>query len=61
LEVRGWGKEVLVYDLSLEAVQKTVDAGHTGKAAKSLTDMAGSDVAFTSLPLPGDVEGVMLD
>jgi len=54
------GKEVLVYDLSPEAVQKTVSAGASGKAAKSVRDMAGSDVVFTSLPLPGDVEGVML-
>jgi 3-hydroxyisobutyrate dehydrogenase-like beta-hydroxyacid dehydrogenase len=54
------GKEVLVYDLSPEAVQKTVGAGATGKAAKAFKDMAGSDVVFTSLPLPGDVEGVML-
>jgi len=54
------GKEVLVYDLSPEAVQKTLSAGASGKTAKSLRDMAGSDVVFTSLPLPGDVEGVML-
>jgi 3-hydroxyisobutyrate dehydrogenase-like beta-hydroxyacid dehydrogenase len=54
------GKEVLVYDLSPEAVQKTVGAGATGKAAKTFKDMAGSDVVFTSLPLPSDVEGVML-
>jgi len=54
------GKEVLVYDLSPEAVQKTVGAGATGKAVKAFKDMAGSDVVFTSLPLPGDVEGVML-
>jgi 3-hydroxyisobutyrate dehydrogenase-like beta-hydroxyacid dehydrogenase len=54
------GKEVLVYDLSPEAVQKTVSAGAAGKAAKQVQDMAGADVVFTSLPLPGDVEGVML-
>jgi 3-hydroxyisobutyrate dehydrogenase-like beta-hydroxyacid dehydrogenase len=54
------GKEVLVYDLSPEAVQKTISAAASGKAAKSVRDMAGSDVVFTSLPLPGDVEGVML-
>lgn len=54
------GKEVLVYDLSPDALEKTVRAGATGKAAKALRDMAGSDVVFTSLPLPSDVEGVML-
>jgi 3-hydroxyisobutyrate dehydrogenase-like beta-hydroxyacid dehydrogenase len=54
------GKEVLVYDLSPEAVQKTLDAGAGGKAAEALKDLAGSDVVFTSLPLPSDVEGVML-
>jgi 3-hydroxyisobutyrate dehydrogenase-like beta-hydroxyacid dehydrogenase len=54
------GKEVLVFDLSAEAVQKTVSAGATGKAVKQVKDMAGADVVFTSLPLPGDVEGVML-
>ncbi|MBM4334055.1 MAG: NAD(P)-dependent oxidoreductase [Deltaproteobacteria bacterium] len=54
------GKEVLVYDLSPEAVQKAVGAGATGKAAQASKDMAGSDVVFTSLPLPSDVEGVML-
>jgi len=54
------GKEVLVYDLSPEAVQKTVSAGASGKVVKQVQDMAGADVVFTSLPLPGDVEGVML-
>jgi 3-hydroxyisobutyrate dehydrogenase-like beta-hydroxyacid dehydrogenase len=54
------GKDVLVYDLSPEAVQKTVSAGTTGKAAKEIKELAGADVVFTSLPLPGDVEGVML-
>jgi 3-hydroxyisobutyrate dehydrogenase-like beta-hydroxyacid dehydrogenase len=54
------GKEVLVYDLSPEAVQKTLGAGPGGKAVETLKHMAGSDVVFTSLPLPSDVEGVML-
>jgi len=54
------GKEVLVFDLSAEAVQKTVNAGATSKAVKKVQDMAGADVVFSSLPLPGDVEGVML-
>jgi 3-hydroxyisobutyrate dehydrogenase-like beta-hydroxyacid dehydrogenase len=54
------GKEVLVYDLSPEAVQKTLGARPGGKAVETLKHMAGSDVVFTSLPLPSDVEGVML-
>ncbi|KPK87755.1 MAG: 6-phosphogluconate dehydrogenase [Deltaproteobacteria bacterium SM23_61] len=54
------GKEILVFDLSQEAIQKAVGAGATGKAVKKVQDMAGADVVFTSLPLPGDVEGVML-
>jgi len=54
------GKEVWVYDLSSDAVRKTVAAGATGRAVKQVKDLAGVDVVFTSLPLPGDVEGVML-
>ena len=54
------GKEVLVFDLSAEAVQKTIAAGQTGKAVKEIKEMAGAEVVFTSLPLPQDVEGVML-
>ena len=54
------GKEVLVFDLSEEAVQKTLDAGTTGAAAGSLDDLAGCDLVFTSLPMPPHVEGVML-
>ncbi len=54
------GKEVLVFDLSSDAVQKTIAAGKTGKAAKAVQEMAGADVIFTSLPLPTDAEAVML-
>jgi len=54
------GKEVLVFDLSAEAVRKTIAAGKTGKAVKEIKEMAGAEVVFTSLPLPKDVEGVML-
>ncbi len=54
------GKEVWVYDLSPEAVQKTLAVGTSGRMAKEIKDLAGADVIFTSLPLPGDVEGVML-
>ena len=54
------GKEVLVFDLSVEAVKITLDAGTSGKAAGSLEDLAGADVVFTSLPMPQQVESVML-
>jgi 3-hydroxyisobutyrate dehydrogenase-like beta-hydroxyacid dehydrogenase len=54
------GKEVLIFDLSGEAVKKTIAAGKTGKAVKEIKEMAGAGVVFTSLPLPKDVEGVML-
>ena len=54
------GKEVLVFDLSEEAVQKTLDAGTSGTAASSLADLAPCDLVFTSLPMPFHVEGVML-
>jgi 3-hydroxyisobutyrate dehydrogenase-like beta-hydroxyacid dehydrogenase len=54
------GKEVLVYDLNYEAMQKTVAAGITGKAAKNVKELAVADIVFTSLPLPQDIEGVML-
>jgi 3-hydroxyisobutyrate dehydrogenase-like beta-hydroxyacid dehydrogenase len=50
----------MVFDLSEEAVQKTLDAGTTGAAAGSLDDLAGCDLVFTSLPMPPHVEGVML-
>ena len=30
------GKEVLVYDLNSEAVQRTIEAGTTGKAARKV-------------------------
>jgi len=54
------GKEVLVFDLNLEAIQKTLNAGTTGKSAKDVKELASADVVFTSLPLPTDIEGVML-
>jgi 3-hydroxyisobutyrate dehydrogenase-like beta-hydroxyacid dehydrogenase len=53
-------REVWVYDLSAEAVRKTLGAGPTGKSVQNLQDLASADVVFTSLPLPRDVEGVML-
>lgn len=54
------GKEVLVFDLSQEAIDRTLAAGTSGKVAKSPADMADCDVVFTSLPLPKHIEQVML-
>lgn len=54
------GKEVLVFDLSEEAVKKTLEAGSTGKAAAATGDLSGCDIVFTSLPMPQHIKGVML-
>jgi 3-hydroxyisobutyrate dehydrogenase-like beta-hydroxyacid dehydrogenase len=54
------GKQLLVFDLSPEMVQKTLAVGTTGKAAQSVDEMAACDVVFTSLPLPTDLQKVML-
>jgi 3-hydroxyisobutyrate dehydrogenase-like beta-hydroxyacid dehydrogenase len=53
-------KEVLVHDLSSEAVQETLAAGTTGRAVEDPKELAAADVVFTSLPLPRDLEEVML-
>ncbi|MCL1940227.1 MAG: NAD(P)-dependent oxidoreductase [Desulfovibrionaceae bacterium] len=53
------GKSVLVFDLSKEAVERTLAAGSTGKAASGVKDLAGCDIVFTSLPLPQHVLGTM--
>ena len=54
------GKEVMVFDLSEEAVKRTLDSGSTGKAATATDDLADCTIVFTSLPMPQHVEGVML-
>jgi len=54
------GKEVLVFDLNPEAIQRTVQVGSTGRAAGRVEDLAGVDVLFTSLPRPQDLKEVML-
>ena len=54
------GKKVLVYDLNPEAVNKTLEAGSTGKAATQLQELATADIVFTSLPLPQHLEETML-
>jgi len=54
------GKEVVVFDLSEEAVKRTLEAGSTGRAASSIEEIGTCDTLFTSLPMPQHVEGVML-
>lgn len=54
------GKNVLLFDLSKEAIERTLAAGGTGKAAGSIADLAACDVVFTSLPLPQHIKGVAL-
>lgn len=54
------GKEVLIHDLRSEAVQETLAAGTTGRAAQGPKELAVADVLFTSLPLPRNLEKVML-
>ncbi|MBP2641497.1 MAG: 2-hydroxy-3-oxopropionate reductase [Firmicutes bacterium] len=54
------GKDVMVFDLNEEAIARTLAAGTTGKAVKSVDEMVDCDVVFTSLPLPKHIEGTML-
>ena len=54
------GKEVLVFDINADAVEKTLAAGSTAKAVDDATALADADVVFTSLPLPEHLEAVML-
>lgn len=53
------GKEVLVFDLSKDAIERTLAVGSTGKAVDSVAHMSLCDVVFTSLPLPRHIVGVM--
>ena len=52
--------EVLVYDLNPEAIQRTLGAGTSGRRAAGLDDLEQVDCLFTSLPLPVDLETLML-
>lgn len=54
------GKEVLLHDLSPEAVETALAAGTTGRAASDVKELAAVDVLFTSLPGPSDLEAMML-
>lgn len=54
------GKEVLVFDLDKAAVDRTLAAGTTGTAVRSVDELAVCDVVFTSLPLPQHIQSVMM-
>jgi len=53
------GKDVLVFDLSEEAIQRALAAGVSGKGAKSIDEIGACDLVFTSLPLPKHVQDAM--
>ena len=53
------GKDVLVFDLSEEAIKHTLAAGTSGKGAKNIGEIGGCELVFTSLPLPQHVQDVM--
>lgn len=53
-------QRTIVYDLSSEAISRTLKAGASGIAASDLDDLAEADIVFTSLPLPQHLEDVML-
>lgn len=54
------GQNVLVYDLSKDAVALTLAAGTSGRAAASIEELEDCDVVFTSLPLPVHIKDVMM-
>ena len=57
--IKNSGHEILVHDRDAAAVERCVDAGGTGVG--SIAGAVGeSDVVFTSLPMPRDVEAVAL-
>ena len=53
-------RNTIVYDLSSEAIRRTLEAGSSGIAANGFEDLAEADIVFTSLPLPRHLEEVML-
>jgi len=53
------GKDVLVHDLSKEAITRALAAGTSGKGAKSVDELGSCELVFTSLPLPQHVQSVL--
>ena len=57
--IKNSGHEILIHDRDAAAVQRCVEVG--GTRADSMAEVvAESDVVFTSLPMPKDVEAVAL-
>ncbi len=54
------GKNVLIYDISSDAIDRTISVGETGKKAESIEDLLAVDILFTSLPMPDDLRKLML-
>jgi 3-hydroxyisobutyrate dehydrogenase-like beta-hydroxyacid dehydrogenase len=54
------GRSVSVFDLSKEAIDRTLAAGTIGRGAASVDELASCELVFTSLPLPQHVASVML-
>lgn len=54
------GKSVHIFDLSRNAITKTLSSGTTGKEAKSVDELHICDIIFTSLPLPHHITNIML-
>ena len=57
--IKNSGHEILVHDRDAAAIQRCEEVGGTG-AGSIAEAVAGSDVVFTSLPMPRDVEAVAL-
>jgi len=53
-------KEVKLFDINSEAIERVLAAGRTGVKVNSANELADSEVVFTSLPNPHDLEQVML-
>ncbi|MDR1776512.1 MAG: NAD(P)-dependent oxidoreductase [Desulfovibrio sp.] len=53
------GYSVLIFDLSREAIDRTIGVGSTGRAVGQAGELSVSDVVFTSLPLPKHVKDTM--
>jgi len=54
------GKNVKLFDLKPEAIDKVLAAGTTGLKSNSVDELSDSDILFTSLPTPQDLEQLML-
>lgn len=57
--IKNSGHEILVHDRDAAAIQRCEEVGGTGVGSIAEA-VAGSDVVFTSLPMPRDVEAVAL-